>query len=105
MAGFFPQRLVEHLRRVHLFIGAGKPAAHIGDERLEHAPALAVPEDDARPFDPLTARVPDVNAPADERPIGGLGIHLVRTIMDRVAYALVLDATLPVEANDTLRNP
>jgi anti-sigma regulatory factor (Ser/Thr protein kinase) len=46
-------------------------------------------EDDARPFDPLTARVPDVNAPADERPIGGLGIHLVRTIMDRVAYERV----------------
>ena len=46
-------------------------------------------EDDARPFDPLTARIPDVNAPADERPIGGLGIHLVRTIMDRVAYERV----------------
>jgi anti-sigma regulatory factor (Ser/Thr protein kinase) len=46
-------------------------------------------EDTGRPFDPLTAGVPDVNAPAEERPIGGLGIHLVRTIMDRVAYERV----------------
>ena len=43
-------------------------------------------EDNARPFDPLTAKTPDVAAAADARPIGGLGIHLVRAIMDRVAY-------------------
>lgn len=46
-------------------------------------------EDDARPFDPLTAGTPDTTAEADRRPIGGLGIHLVRTIMDRVAYERV----------------
>ncbi|MCE1242242.1 LysM domain-containing protein [Oryzomicrobium sp.] len=33
------------------------------------------------------------------------GLAFVFRVMDRVAYALVLDATLPVEANDTLRNP
>ncbi|KHK02749.1 ATP-binding protein [Desulfovibrio sp. TomC] len=43
-------------------------------------------EDDARPFDPLTAKAPDIAAAADDRAIGGLGIHLVRAIMDRVAY-------------------
>lgn len=43
-------------------------------------------EDTARPFDPLTAKTPDVTAAADARPVGGLGIHLVRAIMDRVAY-------------------
>ncbi|MHC1789705.1 ATP-binding protein [Solidesulfovibrio sp.] len=43
-------------------------------------------EDSARPFDPLTARIPDIHAAIDARPIGGLGIHLVRAIMDRVAY-------------------
>lgn len=45
--------------------------------------------DDARSFDPLTAKIPDVQAVADDRPIGGLGIHLVRSIMDRVAYERV----------------
>lgn len=33
------------------------------------------------------------------------GLAFVFRVMDRVAYALVLDATQPVEANDTLRNP
>lgn len=48
-------------------------------------------EDDARPFDPLTAQAPDLDAEPVERRIGGLGIHLVRTIMDRVAYERVGD--------------
>ena len=48
-------------------------------------------EDDARPFDPLSARIPDLETSADRRQIGGLGIHLVRTIMDRVAYRRVGD--------------
>uniref|UniRef100_I2Q2F0 Anti-sigma regulatory factor (Ser/Thr protein kinase) n=1 Tax=Desulfovibrio sp. U5L TaxID=596152 RepID=I2Q2F0_9BACT len=48
-------------------------------------------EDDARPFDPLTAKTPDTMGTPEERRIGGLGIHLVRTIMDRVAYERVDD--------------
>ncbi|EHJ46432.1 putative anti-sigma regulatory factor, serine/threonine protein kinase [Solidesulfovibrio carbinoliphilus subsp. oakridgensis] len=48
-------------------------------------------EDDAQPFDPLTARTPDTTGTPEERRIGGLGIHLVRTIMDRVAYERVDD--------------
>jgi anti-sigma regulatory factor (Ser/Thr protein kinase) len=46
-------------------------------------------EDDAPPFDPLAARdaiVAAVNAPADERPVGGLGIHLVVQLASRVDY-------------------
>ncbi len=43
--------------------------------------------DDGKPFDPLTeAPVPDVNAPMDERPIGGLGVFLVRKLMDELTY-------------------
>ncbi|MDZ7364120.1 MAG: ATP-binding protein [candidate division KSB1 bacterium] len=43
-------------------------------------------EDDARPFNPLEAPTPDVEAPLAEKPIGGLGIHLTRTMMDGMAY-------------------
>jgi len=43
-------------------------------------------EDDARPFNPLEAPAPDVEAPLQERPIGGLGIHLAKTMMDDMAY-------------------
>lgn len=43
--------------------------------------------DDGKPFDPLTdAPVPDVNAPMHERPIGGLGVFLVRKLMDELSY-------------------
>lgn len=42
--------------------------------------------DDARPFDPLQAPAPDVNAALEDRPIGGLGIHLVKTMMDGMRY-------------------
>ena len=42
--------------------------------------------DSGIPFDPLNAPPPDVNLPAEERPIGGLGIFLVRELMDDVSY-------------------
>jgi anti-sigma regulatory factor (Ser/Thr protein kinase) len=44
-------------------------------------------EDDAQPFDPTTAAVPDLELPVDARPVGGLGIHLVRKLMDRLVYS------------------
>ena len=43
--------------------------------------------DDGKPFDPLNdAPVPDVDMALDERDIGGLGVHLVRTMMDEMRY-------------------
>ena len=38
------------------------------------------------PFDPLLLPKPDVEAPLEKRKVGGLGIHLIRTIMDEVSY-------------------
>jgi anti-sigma regulatory factor (Ser/Thr protein kinase) len=43
-------------------------------------------EDDGRAFNPLEAPAPDIDAPIEERPIGGLGIHLARSVMDSVEY-------------------
>jgi anti-sigma regulatory factor (Ser/Thr protein kinase) len=43
-------------------------------------------EDDGRMFDPLQRPPPDLDLPLEERPIGGLGIHIVRTVMDTVDY-------------------
>ncbi len=43
--------------------------------------------DDGRPFNPLTdAPKPDLEAGLEDRPIGGLGIHLVLTMMDEMHY-------------------
>ncbi len=43
-------------------------------------------EDDAVAFNPLEREAPDLNAPLEDRPIGGLGVHLVRKLMDDVRY-------------------
>lgn len=42
--------------------------------------------DTGRPFDPTQQKEPDIHLPAEERPIGGLGIFLIRKIMDEVSY-------------------
>ena len=45
--------------------------------------------DSGQPFDPTQVEAVDINLPLEERPIGGLGIHLVRSIMDEVSYERV----------------
>ena len=42
--------------------------------------------DSGIPFDPTKQAEVDTSLSAEERPIGGLGIHLVRQIMDKVLY-------------------
>jgi anti-sigma regulatory factor (Ser/Thr protein kinase) len=43
-------------------------------------------EDDGRAFNPLEVPTPDLTLTLAERPIGGLGIHLVRSMMDALEY-------------------
>ena len=43
--------------------------------------------DDGVAFDPLQAPAPDLDASIEDRPIGGLGVFLVRELMDSVDYA------------------
>ena len=42
--------------------------------------------DSGKPFDPTKKEEVDISLPVDERRIGGLGIHLVRQLMDSVSY-------------------
>ena len=51
-------------------------------------------KDSGKPFDPTAARPVDTSLSAEQRPIGGLGIHLVRQIMDEVSYARVEDRNI-----------
>jgi anti-sigma regulatory factor (Ser/Thr protein kinase) len=43
--------------------------------------------DDGRAFNPLEAPEPKVSLPVEDRPVGGLGIYLVRKLSDRMQYA------------------
>lgn len=49
--------------------------------------AIVVFSDTGKPYNPLLARQPDISLSAQDRPIGGLGIFLVRQLMDCVSYA------------------
>lgn len=50
--------------------------------------------DDGPPFDPTAAEAPDVEANLDDRPIGGLGVHIVRTLVDAIDYARDRDSNV-----------
>ncbi len=63
----------------------GEHQIHVRLSRLEDELTVEV-EDDAMPFNPLEVPAADVDRPVGERPIGGLGIYLVRHIMDHVEY-------------------
>ncbi len=43
-------------------------------------------EDAAPPFDPLSLPEPDLTADIEERQVGGLGIFLIRQVMDEIVY-------------------
>ena len=42
--------------------------------------------DNGKPYDPMDAKEPDITASAEDRAIGGLGIFMVRKMMDHVEY-------------------
>ena len=48
--------------------------------------AYFIISDSGTPFDPTTKEDVDTSLSAEERPIGGLGIFLVKQIMDNVQY-------------------
>jgi len=53
----------------------------LGDKEL-----IATVSDDGKAFNPLEQSPPDIHAPLEDRKIGGLGIHLLRTLMEKVEY-------------------
>jgi sigma-B regulation protein RsbU (phosphoserine phosphatase) len=66
------------------------PADTVGDVTIE---AVTIADqlqftitDSGTPFDPTAKEDVDTTLSAEERPIGGLGIHLVRQLMDSITY-------------------
>jgi anti-sigma regulatory factor (Ser/Thr protein kinase) len=42
--------------------------------------------DDGAAFNPLEAPAPEISSPLEDREVGGLGIHFIRTLMTDVKY-------------------
>ena len=66
------------------------PEGTVGDIEMEvNADAKAITfilRDHGKPCDPTAAKEVDITLSAEERQIGGLGIHLIRNYMDEVKY-------------------
>jgi len=53
---------------------------------VEHPSVCVEVEDDADLFNPLTAPEADTSLPLEAKPLGGLGVLLIRKNMDQVEY-------------------
>ena len=53
---------------------------------LEGAVVKLTVEDDGVPFNPLEAPLVDLDLPLEKRGTGGLGIHLIKGVMDELEY-------------------
>jgi serine/threonine-protein kinase RsbW len=70
----------------------GDPAGWVAIEVTREGEAVHVLLRDRAPaFDPLQTAPVDDAVPFDARPVGGLGVHLVRFLADEVRYARVED--------------
>lgn len=54
--------------------------------QVAHNELVLTVTDDGNPFNPLELTPPDTHLPVEDRPIGGLGIHLLRKLSDRMEY-------------------
>ncbi len=61
------------------------PVVEVSLHRAPDSVVMTV-EDDGPQFDPLSLPPPDITVGLAERPVGGLGVFLVRQMMDAVSY-------------------
>jgi anti-sigma regulatory factor (Ser/Thr protein kinase) len=85
----FQVRLVleEVLMNVISYGAGGGAVPHVQLSMAQEDSTLSMEiADNGIAFDPLQLPAPDLDAEIDDRPIGGLGIFLVRELMDSVTY-------------------
>ena len=86
----------EHLEAIQLAVeevftnmvkySAGRERILIELFRTEHEASASLTDYDVDEYDIRSAPEMDVHAPLDSRRPGGLGIHLVKKLMDRIDY-------------------
>ena len=65
---------------------SGAREATLTLQKEEEGQLTLIFEDDGVPYNPTTAKEPDVTLSAEEREIGGLGIFMVKKTMDEITY-------------------
>ena len=65
---------------------AGKPGTIAISCSVEDGTVRIVIRDRAPPFNPLSIKEPDLTAGLEDRVVGGMGIFLIRKVMDAVSY-------------------
>jgi serine/threonine-protein kinase RsbW len=79
--------IVEELACNALVHGSADEDAHLRLRLQLEAAQLVLELDDNGPaFDPTAAPAPDLDASIDQRPVGGLGLHLVRELAHSLDY-------------------
>jgi anti-sigma regulatory factor (Ser/Thr protein kinase) len=79
--------LEEHLANIIAHGGNPGPAGRITVRFALEPTALRVEiEDDAGPFNPLYAPAVDTSLPLEQKPLGGLGVLLIRKSVDELEY-------------------
>ena len=67
--------------------GDGRGEVEITADKTAHGEGLILTlTDSGAAFDPMAKADPDIKASVEDRPIGGLGIFMVKQIMDTVSY-------------------
>jgi len=64
----------------------GQPGTIEIEVKRERDALLIYLRDEASPFDPNSVPAPDLTTPLEQRATGGMGIHLIRQIMDKVTH-------------------
>jgi anti-sigma regulatory factor (Ser/Thr protein kinase) len=86
--------------------GEGHPAGHIEVALSLEADRLIIEFiDDGCPFDPLASSPPDLDVPVEEREIGGVGVALVRALVDEAEYRRDDDRNRLTLGRTVLRQP
>lgn len=80
--------LEEHLTNVMSYGFAPGSSRHVAVRLcVENECLRAEVADTGKPYDPLATPLVDISVPLADKPIGKLGVHLMRQFMDELSYA------------------
>ena len=74
----------------HAYGGEGKGDIYLHCLKLDDGLQVTI-RDRGRPFNPDLVAAPDIHAPLEERDEGGLGLFLMKELMDDVAFEFGAD--------------